>query len=56
MASSLIGQPVQANSELAIEHCSTKELLSNDDIMYGNQFGKELEVSAKRQNTNAKPQ
>ena len=56
MSSTLIGQPVQACSELAIEHCSTKELLSNDEIMYGNQFGKELEVSAKRQNTNAKPQ
>ena len=54
--STLIGQPVQVCSELAIEHCSTKELLSNDDIMYGNQFGRELEVSAKRANTNAKPQ
>lgn len=28
--SSLMGQPVQANTELWIEHCATRELLSND--------------------------
>lgn len=43
-----MGSPVQANTELTIEHCATKELLSNDNIVYGNQFGKELEVSAKK--------
>lgn len=47
-ASSLFGKPVQANTELWIEHCGTKELLSNDFITWGNQFGKELEVSCKK--------
>ena len=48
MASPLIGTPVQANTELLIEHGATKELLSNDNIPYANQFGSECEVSAKR--------
>ncbi len=48
MASPLIGTPVQANTELLIEHGATKELLSNDHIPYANQFGSECEVSAKR--------
>lgn len=34
--STLYGQPVQANTELWIEHCATKELLANDKICYGN--------------------
>lgn len=34
--SALMGQPVQANRELWIEHCATRELLSSDNIMYGN--------------------
>jgi hypothetical protein len=46
--SPLLGQPVQACTELWIEHCATRELLSNDNIMYGNQFGNELEVSCKK--------
>jgi hypothetical protein len=33
---------------LIVEHCATKEYLSNDEISYSNQFGQELEVSAKR--------
>jgi len=40
---------VQGNTELIIEHCATKEYLANDNIEYGNVFGKEFEVSAKRQ-------
>lgn len=55
-ASSLIGTPVQANTELWIEHCATKELLSNDHITYGNQFGKELEVSCKKHMVMHRPQ
>ena len=47
-ASPLIGQPVQANTQLVIEHCATKEFLSSDNIKYGNQFGTEFEVSCKR--------
>ena len=46
--SPLIGQPVQANCQLIIEHCATKEFLSSDKINYGNQFGMEYEVSAKK--------
>lgn len=48
-ASPLMGCPVQANTELLVEHCGTKELLSNDFIPYTNSFGTEFEVSAKRQ-------
>lgn len=44
----MIGAPVQANTELLIVHCGTQEYLSNDFINYSNQFGQELEVSAKR--------
>lgn len=55
-ASPLMGQPVQAQTELNVEHCATKELLSNDKISYGNQFGNEFEVSAKRHNVKHKPQ
>lgn len=44
----LFGQPVQANTELIIEHAATKEFLSNDNIDYGNQFGKEFEISCKK--------
>ena len=46
--STLIGQPVQANTQLIIEHCATKEFLANDQINYGNDFGVEFEVSAKK--------
>jgi len=28
--STLIGQPVQGNTQLIIEHCATKEFLAND--------------------------
>jgi hypothetical protein len=54
--SPLIGQPVQANSQLIIEHCATKEFLSSDTIKYGNQFGMECEVSAKSASQKHKPQ
>jgi hypothetical protein len=47
-ASTLMGTPVQPNTALIIEHCATREYLSNDKINYGNQFGTEFEVSAKR--------
>ena len=47
-ASPLIGTPVQVNTEVLVEHCATKELLSNDHIKYENQFGTEYEVSAKK--------
>jgi hypothetical protein len=46
--STLIGTPVQANCQLIIEHCATKEFLSSDTINYGNQFGMEYEVSCKK--------
>jgi hypothetical protein len=39
--SPLIGTPVQANTQLIIEHCATKEFLASD-------FGVEFEVSAKK--------
>ena len=55
-ASMLMGQPVQPNTELIIEHCATREYLSNDKINYGNQFGMEFEVSAKRHTVKSKPQ
>ena len=48
LKSPLIGTPVQPNSELIIEHCATKEYLSNDKIQYGNEYGLEYEVSCKR--------
>ena len=51
-----MGSPVQCNTELTICHGATKELLSNDNIAYNNQFGKELEVSAKKQNVASRPQ
>lgn len=54
--SSLMGKPVQAMTELWLEHCATKEYLSNDNIMYGNQFGNELEVSCKKHLVKHKPQ
>lgn len=54
--SALIGQPVQANTEMWIEHCATRELLFNDAISYGNQFGRELEVSCKKMTVKHKPQ
>jgi len=46
--STLFGQPVQANTELIIEHAATKEFLSSDKIAYGNQFGNEFELSCKK--------
>jgi hypothetical protein len=46
--SPLIGTPVQANTQLIIEHCATKEFLASDNINYGNDFGVEFEVSAKK--------
>lgn len=46
--SALIGEPVQANTELLVEHCGTCELLSSDFIPYTNAFGTEFEVSAKK--------
>lgn len=55
-ASSLLGCPVQAGTELYIEHCGTKEYLANNDISYGNQFGNELEVSCKKHVVQHKPQ
>lgn len=48
--------PVQAGTELFIEHCATKEFLSNDKISYGNQFGNEFEVSCKKNVLKHKPQ
>ena len=54
--SPLMGCPVQANTELLVEHCGTKELLSNDFIAYPNNFGTEFEVSAKRQSVLNKAQ
>ena len=48
--------PVQAGTELFIEHCATKEFLSNDKISYGNQFGNEFEVSCKKNVLKNKPQ
>ena len=54
--SSLIGSPVQANSQLIIEHCATKEFLSSDNINYGNQFGMECEVSCKKASVKLKQQ
>ena len=35
-ASTLLGTPVQGNTELILEHCATKEYLANDFIDYGN--------------------
>ena len=55
-ASTLIGSPVQGNTELLVEHSATKEYLANDFIDYGNQFGKELEVSASKYCKKAKAQ
>jgi hypothetical protein len=43
-----MGKPIKANTELIIEHCNTKEFLSNDFIDYGNVYGLEYEVSCKR--------
>lgn len=54
--SPLMGKPVQANTEMWIEHAATRELLFNDQIMYGNQFGSELEVSCKKCAVKHKPQ
>lgn len=55
-ASPLIGAPVQANSMLIIEHCATREFLANDHINYGNDFGVEFEVSAKKYTVKQKSQ
>jgi hypothetical protein len=46
-ASPLMGEPVQSNTELLVEHSGTCELLSNEIIPYTNCFGTEYEVSAK---------
>ena len=47
--STLVGSPVQANTELMIDHCATREYLSSEPLNYGNEFGTEFEVSAKKQ-------
>jgi len=48
-SSHLIGEPVQPNTELLIDHCNTREYLSSELLSYGNDFGTEFEVSAKKQ-------
>jgi len=41
---------------LIIEHCATKEFLASDHINYGNDFGVEFEVSAKKYTVKQKAQ
>ena len=36
VGSPLLGTPVQACTELLIEHCATKEYLSSDNLEYTN--------------------
>jgi len=49
-------EPVRADVPLIFEHCQTQQYLSNDHITYRNDFGNELEVSAKALATNSKTQ
>ena len=48
--------PVRADVPVIFEHCQTQQFLSNDHIPYRNDFGNELEVSAKALATNSKTQ
>lgn len=47
---------VKAGVPVILEHCSTQQYLSNDKIPYKNDFGNELEVSAKTLATKNKTQ
>ena len=40
-------EEVRAGAPFFLEHCATQQNLSNDKITYRNDFGNELEVSAK---------
>lgn len=51
---SSVGEPVPANGEIVIEHCSTAQFLSSDKIKYGNEFGMEYEVSVCSHTSNNK--
>lgn len=53
---SLMGQPVDLTQPVKVEHCATCELLSGENIVYINDFGKELEVSVKSKAVAAKTQ
>jgi hypothetical protein len=53
---STLGEPVQAHSEIVIEHCATAQFLFSDKIKYMNEFGLEYEVSVLSQTTNNKSQ
>ena len=41
---STIGEPVQSNEPVLIEHCATSHCLASDKINYRNDFGTEFEV------------
>ncbi len=39
-----VGQPVQANQPILLEHCATAHYLASDKLDYRNDFGTEYEV------------
>lgn len=49
-------EEVKAGVPIILEHCATQQYLSNDTIPYRNDFGNELEVSAKALATKHKTQ
>ena len=49
-------EEVKAGVPIILEHCATQQYLSNDKIPYRNDFGNELEVSAKTLATKNKSQ
>ena len=51
-----LGDAVDANQQVLIEHCSTSQYLASDKINYRNDFGMEYEVCAYSYSTNNKSQ
>jgi hypothetical protein len=51
-----LGQPVQANAPVIIEHCATAHFLASDLINYRNNFGMEFEVCVHSYSTKNKSQ
>jgi len=56
MRASAVGEPVQANEPVVIEHCATSHFLASDKINYRNEFGMEYEVCVHSFSTNNKSQ
>lgn len=56
LRNSSLGEAVNANEQVLIEHCATSQYLASDKINYRNDFGMEFEVCVNSYATNNKSQ